>query len=151
MRQMGKILNKNLRIVQQSKPRSDSSRQRANEANNLIKTPVTPAGLLTAQLTQIIRDHTILAIPALNLLDLYLCMWECYVIKSAEKIRLEEEQRQLQESNKWLICDNDLLRQRCNEQALVLWDRRRAIHALRDDIILVLQASDRRAHRIDRP
>ncbi|CRL27393.1 unnamed protein product [Penicillium camemberti] len=28
---------------------------------------------------------------------------ECYVVKSAEKIRLEEEQQQLQESNDWLI------------------------------------------------
>ncbi|KAJ5811821.1 hypothetical protein N7474_008122 [Penicillium riverlandense] len=84
------------------------------------------------------------AIPALNLLDLYLCLWECYVIKSAKKIRFEEEQRQLQDSNEWLICDNDLFPQCCNEQAQVLWDRRRAVHALHDDVATLLKASERR-------
>jgi hypothetical protein len=34
------------------------------------------------------------ATPVLKLLDLYFCLWECYVAKSARKIRLEEEQRQ---------------------------------------------------------
>ncbi|KAJ5460952.1 uncharacterized protein N7458_002504, partial [Penicillium daleae] len=66
-------------------------------------------------------------------------------------IALRCEQRQLQESNEWLICERDLLLQRCNEQAQVLRDCRRAVHALYADAVTVLQASERRAYRIDRP
>lgn len=77
-------------------------------------------------------------------------MWECYVVKYAEKIRLEEEQRQLRQSNEWLASENDLLLQRCNEQALVLWARGRAAHALHNGVVSVLHASDRRAYWIDR-
>jgi hypothetical protein len=53
-------------------------------------------------------DET-LATPALKLVDLYFCLWECYILKSAEKIRLEDEQRQLRESNEWLASDSDIL------------------------------------------
>jgi hypothetical protein len=67
------------------------------------------------------HSHT-LATPALKLLDLYFCLWECYVVKSAEKIRFEEEQRQLQDLNEWLASDSDILLQLCDEQALMLWD-----------------------------
>ncbi|KAJ5871106.1 uncharacterized protein N7529_003459, partial [Penicillium soppii] len=51
---------------------------------------------------------------------------ECYVVKSAEKIRLEKEQRQLQESNEWLASDSEILLQLCDKQALILWDQKRA-------------------------
>jgi hypothetical protein len=37
--------------------------------------------------------HVSLATPVLKLLDLYVSLWECYVTKSAEKMRLEDEQR----------------------------------------------------------
>ncbi|KAJ5752692.1 hypothetical protein N7520_009609, partial [Penicillium odoratum] len=31
-----------------------------------------------------VHDNDSLTIPALNLLDLYFCLWKCYVIRSAE-------------------------------------------------------------------
>jgi hypothetical protein len=40
---------------------------------------------------KLINYNDALATPALKLLNLYFCLWECYVLKSAEKIRLEEE------------------------------------------------------------
>jgi hypothetical protein len=78
-------------------------------------------------------------------------MWECYVVKSSEKIRLEEEQRQLQESNEWLVSDSDILLQLCNEQALILWDRKRAVRALRNGVVSALQASDTQPCHVDGP
>ncbi|CDM38547.1 unnamed protein product [Penicillium roqueforti FM164] len=45
---------------------------------------------------------------------------ECYVVKSAQKIRLKEEQRQLQASNDLLASDSDILLQLYNEQASVI-------------------------------
>jgi hypothetical protein len=69
---------------------------------------------------KLLHYNDALATPSLKLLDLYFRLWECYVVKSAEKIRLEEEQRQLQESNEWLASDSDILLQLCNEQALIL-------------------------------
>jgi hypothetical protein len=50
------------------------------------------------QLIQILRNAAF-AMPALNLLDLYFCLWDCYVVKSAEKMHLDEGQQQLRESN----------------------------------------------------
>jgi len=41
---------------------------------------------------KLINYNDALATLALKLLDLYFCLWECYVLRSAEKIRLEEEQ-----------------------------------------------------------
>lgn len=67
------------------------------------------------QLTLILRYNAALAMPALNLLDLFFCLWDCYVVKSAEKIELDEEQHQLRDSNEWLEGENDLLVQCCNE------------------------------------
>ena len=89
--------------------------------------------------------------PALNLLDLYICLWDCYVLKSVQKIQLEEEQQQLRESNEWLEVESDLLIQRCNEQALVLWERKCALQGLHEGVVSVLKASNRRTYRIDRP
>ncbi|OGE48388.1 hypothetical protein PENARI_c029G08339, partial [Penicillium arizonense] len=93
------------------------------------KFPVTP-GALTAEFMKILQYNDTLATPALKLVDLYFCLWECYVVKSAEKMRLEDEQRQLQELNEWLASDSDILLQLCEEQKLVLWDRKRAVQAL---------------------
>ena len=137
-------------VVQTSKSRSDSFRQKTNNFLNFTQTPASPVGHLTTEFMQILRHDTSLAAPVLNMLELFLCMWECYVVKYAEKIRLEEEQRQLQQSNEWLASENELLLQRYNEQALVLWARGRAAHALHSGVISVLHASDRRAYWIDR-
>jgi uncharacterized membrane protein YqjE len=63
---------------------------------------------------ELLRYNDALATPALKLLDLYFCLWECYIVKSAEKIRLEDKQRQLQESNEWLESDGDILLQLCD-------------------------------------
>ena len=70
-------------------------------------------------------------------------------MKSAKKIRLEDEQRQLQESNEWLASNSDILLQLCDEQAMVLWDRKRAIKALCNGVVSALQASDPQAYHVD--
>lgn len=100
---------------------------------------------------KLINYNDALATPALKLLDLYFCMWECYIVKSAEKIRLEDEQRQLQELNEWLASDSDILLQLCDEQALLLWDQKRAVQALCNGVVSALQASDAQAYHVDRP
>jgi hypothetical protein len=103
---------------------------------------------------KLLRYNDSLAEPALNLLDLldlHFCLWECYVVKSAEKIRLEEEQRQLQESNEWLASDSEILLQLCDEQALILWDQKRAAQALCNSVVSALQASNTQAWHADRP
>jgi hypothetical protein len=92
-----------------------------------------------------------LATPAFKLLDLYFCMWKCYVVKSAEKMRLEDEQRQLQGSNEWLASGSDVLLQLCDEQALILWDQKRAVQALCNGVFSSLQASDTQAYPVDGP
>jgi hypothetical protein len=89
--------------------------------------------------------------PALKLLDLYISIWECYVVKCAEKMRLEDEQRQLQESNEWLSSDSNMLLQLYDEQALMLWDRKRAVQALCNGAVSALQASDPQAYFVDGP
>jgi hypothetical protein len=111
---------------------------------------VTP-GPLTAEVVKLLRYNGALATPALKLLDLYLSLWECYVIRSAEKMRLEDEQRQLQESNEWLANDNDILLQLYDKQAMVLWDRKRAVQALCNGVVSALQASDPQACYVDGP
>ncbi|KAJ9473810.1 hypothetical protein VN97_g13266, partial [Penicillium thymicola] len=52
--------------------------------------PVRTPGALTAEFMKLLHYNDALATPALKLLDLYFCLWECYVLKSAEEIRLEE-------------------------------------------------------------
>ncbi|KAJ5117613.1 hypothetical protein N7448_011245 [Penicillium atrosanguineum] len=103
--------------------------------------PVNPAGLLTTQLLRILRDNVDLAMPTLQLLDLYFCLWDCYIVKSAEKIYLDEEQQQMQESNEWLETENDVLVQRCNAQTLMLWGRERVLRDLHAGVAAVLKAS----------
>ncbi|CDM32594.1 hypothetical protein PROQFM164_S02g002745 [Penicillium roqueforti FM164] len=76
---------------------------------------------------------------------------ECYVVKSAQKIRLEEEQRQLQASNDLLASDSDILLQLCNIQASVLSERKRAVQALCNDVVSAFKASDLQAYPVDEP
>ena len=91
---------------------------------------------------KVVNLNDSLATPVLESLDLYFCLWQCYVVKSAEKMRLEEEQRQLQASNDLLASDSDILLQLCNEQASVLWERKRAVQALCSGVVSTLEASD---------
>jgi hypothetical protein len=95
---------------------------------------------LTSDLTQILQKKLALASSAVDLLNLYLCLWECYMIKPAGKIRLEEERRFLQDSNEWLVGENGKLQVCCNNQELLLWDRRQTL----DSVHQTLQNSDRR-------
>ncbi|CAG8021435.1 unnamed protein product [Penicillium salamii] len=120
-------------------------------ATNKAEVPVRTRGSLTAEFMKLINYNDALATPALKLLDLYFCLWECYVVKSAEKIRLEEEQRQLQESNEWIARDTEILLQLCDEQALILWDQKRAVQALCNGVVSSLQASDTQAYHVDGP
>jgi hypothetical protein len=117
---------------------------------NTAQIPETP-GPLTAEFVKLLRYNDALATPALKLLDLYVSLWECYVIRSAEKMRLEDEQRQLQELNEWLANDNDILLQLYDKQAMVLWDRKRAVQALCNGVVSALQASDPQACYVDGP
>jgi hypothetical protein len=71
-----------------------------------------------------------------------------FIVDSALKIRLEEEQGQLQRSIAWLTAEYDILLQCCNDQALELFGRRQAAAALNDRIVEVLKASEKRAYRM---
>ncbi|OKP14973.1 hypothetical protein PENSUB_4108, partial [Penicillium subrubescens] len=79
----------------------------------------------------ILNHHISLAAPTVSLLDWYLRLWNCYIVDSALKIRLEEEQDQLQRSI-----------------ALELFGRRKAVAALNDGIVEALKASEKRAYRM---
>jgi hypothetical protein len=92
-----------------------------------------------------------LAMPIIRLLDFYFCLWDSYVVKSADKIHLDEEQQELHESNEWLEVENDLLVQRCNEQALLMWSRERVLRELHAGIAAVLKASGEMAFHTDMP
>ncbi|CAG7978203.1 unnamed protein product [Penicillium salamii] len=123
-------------------------RKSSNGVTIETEVPVRTPGSLTAEFMKLLHYNDALATPSLKLLDLYFCLWECYVVKSAEKIRLEEEQRQLQESNEWLASDSDILLQLCDEQALILWDQKRAVQALRNGVVSSL--SETQACHADR-
>lgn len=138
--------------VQGHKPKADraaiaskviSSRYLTNEISSSIQTPANLAGLLTTQLINTLRNNVGRAMPTLSLLDLYFCLWDCYVVKSAEKIHLDEEQQQLRKSNEWLDGENDLLVQRCNEHALGLRVRERVFHDLHAGVVSVLKVKAR--------
>ncbi|KAJ6004585.1 hypothetical protein N7540_012954 [Penicillium herquei] len=85
------------------------------------------------------RDRTS---SALKLLHCYLDMWEFYVIRSAEMVRLKDEHRRLQELNDCLVGECDTLLQCSKEQSVVLQDRRQAVRALQNGVISALHASD---------
>ncbi|CAG7979671.1 unnamed protein product [Penicillium salamii] len=130
---------------------AQSHQQQSSDGATIeAEVPVRTRGSLTAEFMKILHYNDALATPSLKLLDLYFCLWECYVVKSAGKIRLEEEQRQLQESNEWLASDSDILLQLCDEQALILWDQKRAVQALCNGVVSSLQASETQACHADR-
>ncbi|KAK9847703.1 hypothetical protein MYU51_018319 [Penicillium brevicompactum] len=91
--------------------------QSSDTATIEAKVSVHKPGSLTTEFVKLLNYNDTLATPALKLLNLYFYLWEYYVVKSAEKIRLEEEQRQLQESNDWLASDSDILLQLYNKQS----------------------------------
>ncbi|CDM36534.1 hypothetical protein PROQFM164_S05g000367 [Penicillium roqueforti FM164] len=117
------------------------------------KTSTIPAGAacsLTSNMSQILQSHPSLkSSSAVDLLDLYLCLWECYTIKSAGKIRLEEERRFLQNSNEWLVRENEKLQQCCNHQELLLWDHHQAFVSVHQGVLGTLQNSDRPSCQIN--
>ncbi|CAG8016238.1 unnamed protein product [Penicillium salamii] len=112
--------------------------------------PVRTRGSLTAEFMKLLHYNDTLGAPALKLRDMYFCLWECYVVKSTEKIRLEEEQRELQESNEWLTSDSGILLRLCDEQASILWDQKRAVQVLCNGVLSSLQASETQACHADR-
>lgn len=103
---------------------------------------------LSTEFKYILNHHSSLAAPTVSLLDWYLRLWNCYIVDSARKIRLEDEQGQLQRSIAWLTAECDILLQCCNDQALELFSRRKAAAALNDGILEALKASEKRAHRV---
>ncbi|KAJ9481253.1 hypothetical protein VN97_g12240 [Penicillium thymicola] len=136
----------------EDEPKLESQPQQSSNCTIIEpEVPVHTPGSLAAEFMKLINYNDALATPALKLLDLYFCLWECYVLKSAEEIRLEEEQGQLQESNVWLSSDSDILLQLCNEQALILWDRKQAVRALCNGVVSALQASDPKAFHVSGP
>jgi hypothetical protein len=94
-------------------------------------------------MNQILQLSPSLASTAIELLNLYEQLWECYVMNSARKIHLEREHRLLQETNQWLILENEQLRQFCNDHVLLLWDRQQTFQALRQGVVGALQSSER--------
>lgn len=113
----------------------------------MIQGPATSASL-TTEFEYILRHHSSLAAPIVSLLDLYLRLWNCYIVDSALNIQLGEEQGQFQRSIEWLTTECDELLQCCNDQALELFGRRQAVAALNDGIVEVLKASEKRAYRM---
>ncbi|KAJ5267925.1 hypothetical protein N7478_010733 [Penicillium angulare] len=88
-----------------------------------------PVGALTVQIRQLLELDGPLAAQGLNLLGFYLAMWECYIVKSAQGLRLVNENSKLQASYDWLVYERDLLTQQLREMELILEDRRKkAIH-----------------------
>ncbi|CAG8906992.1 unnamed protein product [Penicillium nalgiovense] len=129
--------------------KTNHSKSQTAQPSNPRSIPVRTRGTLTAEVMKVVNLNDSLATPVLELLDLYFCLWQCYVVKSAEKIRLEEEQRQLQASNDLLASDSDILLQLCNEQASVLWERKRAVQALCNGVVSALEASDLQVYSVD--
>ncbi|CAG7937207.1 unnamed protein product [Penicillium salamii] len=125
--------------------------QSSDGASTEAEAPVRTRGSLAAEFMKLLHYNDALATPTLKLLGLYFSFWESYIVKSAEKTRLEEEQRQLRGSNEWLASDSNTLLQLCNEQTLILWDRKRASQVLCNGVVSALQASDTQAYHFNRP
>ena len=95
---------------------------------------------LMEEIKRILDENPPLTSATMEFFDLYLFLWESYVIDSARKIRLEEEQRRLQAENGWLIHANNRLYQACADQELVLWDRQEAFDSVQDAVVRVLKS-----------
>lgn len=96
---------------------------------------------LTTEFQYILHHRISLAAPIVSLLDLYLHLWNCYIVDSAVKI-------QLQRSIQGLTTECDTLLQCCNDRAPELFGRRQAVAALNDGIVEVLEESEKRAYRV---
>ncbi|OQD78082.1 hypothetical protein PENANT_c090G04795 [Penicillium antarcticum] len=143
-------MNSSFGMLGSSEQVVDSPRRASLGATKMV--PIDPARSLTSDMTQALQHDTApLASSAVDLLDLYLCLWECYTIKSASKIRLEEERRYLQNSQEWLVRENERLQQYCNHQELLLWDRRQAFLSVHQGVLGTLQNSDRSSCQISEP
>jgi hypothetical protein len=116
-----------------------------------VSSSTAASNLPTVQLKQILHRNVDLAQPALRLLDLYLCLWESYVVKSAESIRLEDERRHICEVNESLEEETDSLLQCCNRQAVELEGRQRTVKAFHGNVMSALQIIDLPYYHIDRP
>ena len=75
---------------------------------------------LTSELKLLLQKNFALTLTVIELLNLYLCLWEYYIIKSASKIRLEEERYLLRSSNDWLARKNKRIHEAYTNQALLL-------------------------------
>jgi hypothetical protein len=141
-------LEKALRLVK-TRPKSHASIEIAMLIR-VIQGPTTPttSASLSTEFEYILNHHISLAAPTVSLLDWYLRLWNCYIVDSALKIRLEEEQGQLQRSIAWLTAECDILLQCCNDQALELFGRRKAVAALNGGIVEALKASEKRSYRM---
>jgi hypothetical protein len=91
-----RTIHSNLQTAQPSNPRSViPSLAGTSQPTYTAQTPV-KTGALTAEFMKLLRYNDTLATPALKWLDLYFSLWECYVVKSAERMRLKGEHRLLQ-------------------------------------------------------
>ncbi|KAJ5775845.1 uncharacterized protein N7511_000856 [Penicillium nucicola] len=134
--------------VQECSEQAIDSSKRASPGETKT-TPINAACSLTSHMTQILQhDTSFLSSSAVELLDLYLCLWDCYTIKSASKIRLEEERRFLQSSQEWLVAEKERLQQCCNHQVLLLWDRRQAFFSVQQGVLGTLHNSERQSFQV---
>ena len=78
---------------------------------------------------------------AMDLLDLYFCLWDSYVLNSARKIQLEKDYRLIFHSNAQLVDGNRMLKQVCDEQELLLWDRQQAFLGMNQGMLDALHSS----------
>ncbi|CAP87190.1 hypothetical protein PCH_Pc24g02820 [Penicillium rubens Wisconsin 54-1255] len=85
-------------------------------------------GTLTAEFMKLVNLNDSLATPVLKLLDLYFCLWECYVVKSAQK---QYPSTALQ----WT--------------SFSIMGRKRAVQALCNGVVSALEASDLQAYSVD--
>ncbi|KAI2787059.1 hypothetical protein POX_f07414 [Penicillium oxalicum] len=111
--------------------------------STLTRIKAAPRGMklsLVEEMKPLLDENPPFASSTMEFLDLYLLLWESYVIDSARKIRLEEEQRRLQAENAWLIHANNRLFQACTDRELILWDRQEAFDSVQEAMVQVLEA-----------
>ncbi|KAJ6033837.1 hypothetical protein N7444_011608 [Penicillium canescens] len=103
---------------------------------------VTEAHSLRNEIDQLLRADPALASQAIHLVELYQCLWDCYVMEYASKVRVEEERRVLQDSNARLVGENGHLQQVCNFQQSLLWKQHRNFCSVHQGILRILQSCD---------
>ena len=90
------------------------------------------------QIKQLLELEEPTAAQGLNILDFYLAMWECYIMKSAQVVHLEDENRKLQSAHAWLICELDLLKQQFRETELILDDRKKKATSMQQMLLKIM-------------